>query len=228
MNHIKFFFLLIASSMMLQSCTSSEEKALKLVDDYVASTLFNPNSYQRTNYSIDSLFSTDGSADVYIGLFEVSELIEELKPLMRDIESSKVSMAIYGDCSTLSSQEEYNSYEKKYNKYSKKIEKIKNKIDSRMKAILEIQKDDAKPVFAGYWVEITYKALNLSKNEMPGHEICLVDPTSKTIIYSKSFDFVELFDLMKGDHIITKISDYLQDTDIESYDVDDFIDCLTI
>lgn len=230
MKTIRIILVVFAFSiaLQLQSCASPEEKTLKMAEKAISDFLYNPQSYQRNNYTFDSLFSIDGSIDVYLGLYEVAELIDEIEPLIAQQGMYTTEMDIYSDDILNYGRLNYDSSKKKAESYSKRIQKLKNKIDSRMKAGLELYNDTTpNKKLAGYYLTLSYKATSISNKEMPGFFICIADTVPDKLIFTKSFDILEILKLTQDQHPIIKTSKYLEDTDIESYDIDDFIDYVT-
>ena len=108
--------IVLTVTFMLSSCRSIEDNVHELTTEYIKSTLFDKKSYEEMYFQMDSVFSLDGSTNIYIDYLELKEKIDEVKKL------------------TMNSSNYY--YNNRFGNDSKRAEKEKRKIEKKKNRIV--------------------------------------------------------------------------------------------
>ena len=234
MGKLRFYISVLLTMVILQSCTTPKDKAVRLVRNHIKESLYNPKSYNEASTEIDSLFSVDGTLNVYLGFMEVEEMLPDIEELASKIDHIKTS---YSPESLMNSPHNHwmsaDSYSKeKYDVLVKKMDVCKAKIQERMMAYLDNRFSEKEPVLAGFFIIINYSAKTLDGREAPGLGLYIVNSEANKLMYEKSYTTLEIAELITETKKPTfaKMMEYVNDycIDSESFDVDEFISYMLI
>lgn len=111
----KYLFILFVPFLFLASCKTNEDKALKLIDQHMFSTLYDYESYQPVETKIDSAFTQPIFTDSILYLAsKYLNAIDKKEELKRKRESAESTMDIWANPYSAYSKKKYNDARKEY------------------------------------------------------------------------------------------------------------------
>lgn len=185
MKHCYYFLIVSLILTTISSCQSKEEKAQKLINDQMFSTLYDYKSYEPVEIKIDSAF-TSIYRDSIIRNWGVTcvALRELLNDCQSEYEEASSIMEIYRDSY-------YSSYGiKKYNdartKFNEEIAKAKIYLEQWQNANDSIVSLSAKfrSEYCGWQATHKFRCKTKGGNSMLAIYIYVFDPKMKEILYS--------------------------------------------
>lgn len=177
----KILLLVSAFTLIFTSCSlSNEEKAEKLIQESLKSTLYHPDSYEPISTRVDSAFIN------FENLAKVGELCEELGDLLdkeqeyqRELKSAESIMSIYAPTRYYYSEHsrvEYNQHKQEYEEYKAKLEKIAPKIAATLGELREVSQNLYSDEFTGWIVSHRFTSKNGANTmTIPGDMIFVCD-----------------------------------------------------
>lgn len=185
MKNIHFFPILFIMILCV-SCKSKEEKALELINDYMFSTLYDYESYQPIETSIDSAFLSPYTDSICIAQALMAVYADEKADEYEETaNSAKMSMDIWEDS--------YSSYGR--TQFKKALSEYKDAANSRLDMLytaLECsvhiyeRADTLSCDFCGWKVSHKFRCKTKGGNPSIGDYTFIVDPKFTKII--SSFD----------------------------------------
>lgn len=140
------FFLSIMLLMLLTACTTNEDKANKLIKQYMYESLYDYKSYEPTKTTVEVwypniFFNEDALEYAQKGIEyakKVELLKEELEDTQRDMEFAK---SLLGNYESSYDRHRYNRAKKEYDEYSTELIDFSKKSIQTMLDIYEIQEN---------------------------------------------------------------------------------------
>lgn len=202
---MKKLFLLFVGGVLLVSCSSptNEEKARKLVEPEIKSTLYEPSSYKFENIQLDSCFADAmNSAEAIDMSVKIAKLYKEYKEIKDEAERAESSMTIYVPSygyQSAHSKQQYEKYKKEFELAQRKLESRKNQIISTYKDNIALLKKIANKEheFTGWCATVTFSAKNMLGFNVSKNDVFFLDKDVTQII--KAFDENELNELTEID-----------------------------
>ena len=201
----KVFYILI-SVLAVAACSSKEDKANKLIKDYMFKHLHDFKSYEVVETKVDTLYNTplwDSECIAYATI--ANEHLKKAEEYKSEAESDHRSMDIWSDGWSYTSRNEYNKAYKSWlnNKMDETTEKI-TYLTAAKKLREKLDSLDGKEQI-GWLVNHTFRSNTLGGNSSLGHYIFLMDKNFKEITANYDTDDDELTDTMEAIGIVRDV-----------------------
>lgn len=192
----KVFYILI-SVLAVVACSSKEDKANKLIKDYMYKHLHDFKSYEAIETKVDTLYNTPLSDKECISLGNTANVIlGHISDYGKEAESDERSMEIWaGGWSSTS----HNEYTKAYKSWlNNKINETTERITylTAAKEILEKTKGLDGKEQVGWLVTHTFRSNTLGGNSSLGNYIFLMDKDFKNILANYDDDDEDLVEAL--------------------------------
>ncbi len=192
----KILYLVVAFAAVC-SCASNEDKANKLIKDYMFKHLHDFKSYEVVETNVDSLYNTPVSDPECVKYaIDALEHIEKEREFNNDAEYDEKTMDIWSGGWSSASRKEYDKAYKSW---------LGHKVDSFNEQIIYL--NDAKSIVdkaatldgkthIGWFVTHSFRSNNLGGNSSLGSQVFLIDKGFKNIIstYDSDDNFGEAMD----------------------------------
>lgn len=170
---MKQFLFVILSLAVLIACSNKtkeesesldpQDKARELIEPQIKADLINPDSYEFSQLELDSCFTNDQNAEVFMLSLKVARLYKDYRKYMSDAEEAESFMSIY---------EPFDGYQDSYDKreeqkYRAEMEKAQRKASAVKEKILQLLKDNKQVIldlhsdkheFTGWLAILKYRA----------------------------------------------------------------------
>ena len=210
----KFIYLVGLFSLLLTSCAlTPQKKAEDLIEAYVKSCLYVPESYENVGTSLDSAFTPlcdPAFHETFGKLMEMTAKIEGLDNQIhdeeREISSALSTMSIYSSIYSAHDKFKYNQAKKEKEEHEgvlKELTAKKDKLVERGKGLFKeiLTRMEEKPRFIGYQSMHRYRAANNSGYKSLSDYFFVFDPEISRIILvydTSSDDYKKFEDFVKG------------------------------
>lgn len=178
----KVFYILI-SVLAVVACSSKEDKANKLIKDYMYKHLHDFKSYEAIETKVDTLYNTPFSSNECISLANTAySVLENMQEYGDKAERDEQSMDIWSGGWSSTSRNEYTKAYKSWlnNKINETTERITYL--TAAKELLEKTKGLDGKEQVGWLVTHTFRSNTLGGNSSLGNYIFLMDKDFKSII----------------------------------------------
>lgn len=194
MKKMLFFILLIG--FCLTSCTQSpEEKANAIIEQYIKSCLYKPDTYEKVTTQVDSAFTPFCDPNFHKTLLTLQKVNEDIEDCEIDINAKKDEMShaqsymsIYDTpYSTSHDRTQYQRYKEDYEKHKQELQELIEKKEGLIKKTDQIRSEiqnmiSIKPQFIGFQVFHRYRADNNSGQTLMGDSYFILDQNFTQIL----------------------------------------------
>lgn len=184
---MKKAMLFIAAILTIAACASREDKANKLIDEYMYKHLHDYKSYEPVETKVDTLYNSplfdEQCIQAALQRNQYEDLADEYES---DARHDHSSMDIWSGGWSSTARSEYKKALKGYLENSaKQFEAMGKSAEAWKEAFLRIQELSGKE-HVGWMVDHTYRCNNRGGNSMISSTLFLMDKDMKTIL--KSYD----------------------------------------
>lgn len=203
MKHINFY-LSVLLAFTLVSCASKEEKANKLIKQYMYESLYDFESYEPMKTTVDSLYADVRFDDEALSYAKAGrKSLNEVSGLLDEMHSAQQSMDIWSDSYTSFGR---SKFEAARNEFKEKYEAVQQSLREVYMSMLKILdrkeyiEQNQNGEFVGWKVEHKFRCKTKGGNAAIGNYIFIFDKDLKEIIntydiddddYSSIVDFLE-------------------------------------
>lgn len=180
---MKKVFYIVISVLAVVACSSKEDKANKLIKDYMYKHLHDFKSYEAIETKVDTLYNTPFSSNECISLANTAySVLENMQEYGDKAERDEQSMDIWSGGWSSTSRNEYTKAYKSWlnNKINETTERITYL--TAAKELLEKTKGLDGKEQVGWLVTHTFRSNTLGGNSSLGNYIFLMDKDFKSII----------------------------------------------
>lgn len=203
MKHIKFCLSLLLA-ITLASCASKEDKANKLIKDYMYENLYDFESYEPMKTTIDTMY-TDIRFDkeAYALALVAGDKLDKVNDYLAEVRSAQTSMDIWSDSGTSYGRSKYNEAKDKCRDNLNAARKCMREMYASMLLILdrnEALEQNEKGEAIGWKVGHRFRCKTKGGNSTIGEYIFVMDKDLKEVIatfdideedYKAAVDFIE-------------------------------------
>ena len=225
MKHIKFY-LPILLAIMLVSCASKEDKANKLIKQYMYESLYDYESYEPMKTTVDTLYADIRlDKEAYALAMVGQKNLEKVNEYLDKAKSAQRSMDIWSDSYTSYGRSQYNEAKAMFRdnlnearRCMRQVYAAMLKILDREEALQQCNKDE----FVGWKVEHRFRCKTKGGNSTIGEYVFTTDKDLKEIIasfdtddedYKDAVSFIEETLTKTKESVQKDLDDTLEDLD---------------
>lgn len=182
-KHLHLLLIAIFSFLSLASCTSKEEKANKLINDYMFKHLHDFLSYEMVETKVDTAYNSPiiNSAIRAIAV-RVKEAFENSRKSSSKRESAMSSMKIWGDSWSSYSRTQYNEAKEKYKEALTEFVNYIGQVHHGLVSIHNLIEEMDQKEFIGWQVSHKFRCNNRGGNKILSDYVFIIDKGFKEII----------------------------------------------